>query len=162
MRAARRADLLNLGLRDRRSGWPLEMVLAAGGAGWRITERPVPYLRRAGASKVTGTLRGTLRAVGDMSGRLREATTARTPPVPIGAIRPTTRGRAHAMTETTLHADVGVFGGSGFTHLLDDTETIEVDPVGVTVGPVTIGTWPVGGWPSSPGTARPTSTRPIG
>lgn len=84
MRAARRADLLDLGLRDRRSGWPLEMVLAAGGAGWRITERPVPYLRRAGASKVTGTLRGTLRAVGDMSARLREHDRTHPRPSPLG------------------------------------------------------------------------------
>ena len=43
MRAARRQDLLDLGLRDRRSGWPLEMVLAAADSGWRIAERPVPY-----------------------------------------------------------------------------------------------------------------------
>jgi glycosyltransferase involved in cell wall biosynthesis len=70
MRAARRRDLLELGLRDRRSGWPLEMVLRAGDAGWRITEVPVPYLRRTGRSKVTGTVRGTLRAVGDMRAQL--------------------------------------------------------------------------------------------
>jgi len=72
MRAAHRVDLVELRLADRRSGWPLEMVLAAGGAGWRITERPVPYLRRTGASKVTGTVRGTVRAVGDMRARLRD------------------------------------------------------------------------------------------
>jgi glycosyltransferase involved in cell wall biosynthesis len=72
MRAARREDLLALDLQDRRSGWPLEMVLAAATAGWRITERPVPYLPRTGSSKVTGTVRGTLRAIGDMRARLRE------------------------------------------------------------------------------------------
>ena len=66
MRAARRADLLGLGLRDRRSGWPLEMVLRAGAAGWRISEVPVRYRARRGRSKVTGTLGGTLRAVHDM------------------------------------------------------------------------------------------------
>ena len=67
MRAARREPLLSLGLRDRRSGWPLEMVLLAAGAGWRIAEVPVDHRPRVGRSKVTGTVRGTARAVGDMS-----------------------------------------------------------------------------------------------
>lgn len=71
MRAARRDDLLALGLRDRRFGWPLEMVLKAGAAGWRIAEVDVPYLPRAGRSKVTGTVRGTARAVRDMGDILR-------------------------------------------------------------------------------------------
>jgi glycosyltransferase involved in cell wall biosynthesis len=71
MRAARREALLALDLRDRRSGWPLEMVLAAGAAGWRIGEAPVPYLCRTGRSKVTGTVRGTLGAVHDMNAQLR-------------------------------------------------------------------------------------------
>jgi hypothetical protein len=71
MRAARRAELLALGLQDRRSGWPLEMIMRAHAAGWRIDERPVAYRRRAGRSKVTGTLRGSLRAVSDMAAALR-------------------------------------------------------------------------------------------
>jgi glycosyltransferase involved in cell wall biosynthesis len=66
MRAARRRDLLDLGVADRRFGWPLEMVLLAGAAGWRIAEVPVGYRPRTGRSKVTGTVRGTARAVGDM------------------------------------------------------------------------------------------------
>ncbi len=66
MRAARREDLLALGLRDRRFGYPLEMVLRAGEAGWRIHEVAVDYLPRQGRSKVTGTIRGTVRAVKDM------------------------------------------------------------------------------------------------
>lgn len=66
MRAARRESLLALGIEDRRFGWPLEMVLRAGGAGWRIVEVDVPYLPRTGRSKVTGTFRGTARAVRDM------------------------------------------------------------------------------------------------
>jgi len=70
MRAARRSDLLALGIRDRRFGWPLEMVLRAGREGWRIREVDVPYLPRAGRSKVTGTVRGTARAVRDMAGVL--------------------------------------------------------------------------------------------
>jgi glycosyltransferase involved in cell wall biosynthesis len=69
MRAARREALLGLGLRDRRFGYPLEMVLAAARAGWRVAEVDVDYApRRAGTrSKVTGTVRGTLRTIVDMS-----------------------------------------------------------------------------------------------
>lgn len=71
MRAARRLGLLELDLRDRRSGWPLEMVLRAHAAGWRIAELPIAYRRRAGRSKVTGTVRGTAQAITDMSTLLR-------------------------------------------------------------------------------------------
>jgi glycosyltransferase involved in cell wall biosynthesis len=71
MRAARRMPLAALGIQDRRSGWPLEMVVRAAAAGWRITDVPVPYRRRRGRSKITGTLGGTLRAVRDMSAVLR-------------------------------------------------------------------------------------------
>jgi len=67
MRAARRESLLALGLRDRACGWPLEMVLLAASAGWRIDEVGVAYRARAGRSKVTGTARGTMRAVRDMA-----------------------------------------------------------------------------------------------
>ena len=72
MRAARRVDLLALGMRDRRSGWPLEMVLRAASAGWRVRDVPVEYAERAGRSKVTGTVRGTARAIADMTRMLRE------------------------------------------------------------------------------------------
>jgi dTDP-L-rhamnose 4-epimerase len=71
MRAARREALLALGIRDRRFGWPLEMVLRASAAGWRIAEVPVDYHPRDGRSKVTGTVRGTARAVRDMTRVLR-------------------------------------------------------------------------------------------
>jgi len=67
MRAARREALLGLGIRDRRFGWPLEMVVRAAAAGWEIREVPVRELPRRGRSKVTGTVRGTLRAVRDMA-----------------------------------------------------------------------------------------------
>jgi glycosyltransferase involved in cell wall biosynthesis len=67
MRAARREALLSLGIADRRFGWPLEMVLRAAAAGWRIDEVAVRYRPRRGSSKVTGTMRGTLRAVRDMA-----------------------------------------------------------------------------------------------
>ena len=72
MRAARRQGLLSLNLRDRRSGWPLEMVLRAREAGWRVRDVPVEYRERAGRSKVTGTVRGTVRAIGDMGRLLRD------------------------------------------------------------------------------------------
>jgi glycosyltransferase involved in cell wall biosynthesis len=71
MRAARRQPLLDLGVVDRRSGWPLEMVLRAAAAGWTVIEVPVPYRARRGRSKVTGTVAGTVRAVRDMAGVLR-------------------------------------------------------------------------------------------
>lgn len=71
MRAARRQDLLDLDLRDRRSGYPLEMVVRAAEAHWRVNEVPVTFRPRIGRSKVTGTLRGTVQAVLDMSWVLR-------------------------------------------------------------------------------------------
>ena len=72
MRCARRAELLALGLRDRRFGWPLEMVLRATAEGWRVREVPVAYSTRGGGrSNVTGTVRGTARTVRDMAAALR-------------------------------------------------------------------------------------------
>jgi glycosyltransferase involved in cell wall biosynthesis len=71
MRAAPRQALLGLALRDRRFGYPLEMVLRAVAAGWRVDETAVRYRARAGRSKVTGTVRGTARAVADMAWALR-------------------------------------------------------------------------------------------
>jgi glycosyltransferase involved in cell wall biosynthesis len=71
MRAARRVALVELDLQDRGFGWPLEMVLKAARSGWRIDEVPVTYGRRtAGRSKVSGSARGTLRAVRDMGALL--------------------------------------------------------------------------------------------
>ncbi len=72
MCAARRTDLVRLGIDDRRFGWPLEMVLRSAVAGWRIAEVAVPYRPRTGRSKVTGTVRGTLRAAADMRRVLQE------------------------------------------------------------------------------------------
>jgi dTDP-L-rhamnose 4-epimerase len=74
MRASHRDDLAGLGITDRRFGWPLEMVLRAARAGWRIAEVPVPYVPRTGRSKVTGTLQGTARAVRDMAAVLAHET----------------------------------------------------------------------------------------
>jgi glycosyltransferase involved in cell wall biosynthesis len=72
MRAMRREAVLGLGLTDRRSGYPLEQVLLGHAAGWRIAEVDAPYSPRVGRSKVTGTIRGTVTAVKDMSRLLRE------------------------------------------------------------------------------------------
>jgi glycosyltransferase involved in cell wall biosynthesis len=66
LRVARRAALLRLGIEDRRSGYPVETVVRAADAGWRIESREVSYLPRAGRSKVTGTLAGTVTAIRDI------------------------------------------------------------------------------------------------
>ncbi len=67
MRLAPRAALLGLGVGDRRCGYPVETVLRAARAGWRVAQVDVPYAGRAGRSKVTGTALGVVRAVHDMS-----------------------------------------------------------------------------------------------
>ncbi len=67
MRAARREDLLALGVTDRRFGYPLELIALAAAAQWRIVELDVGYLPRRGRSKVTGTALGTVRTIRDMS-----------------------------------------------------------------------------------------------
>ena len=66
MRAARREALLSLPIADRRFGYPLETVVRAAEAGWRVRECDVPYHPRTGKSKVTGTVGGTMRTVRDM------------------------------------------------------------------------------------------------
>jgi glycosyltransferase involved in cell wall biosynthesis len=72
LRAAHRRSLLDLGLADRRFGWPLEMVVKAAQADWRIAEVAVDYRPRVGGrSKVSGSLRGSLRAARDMAAVLR-------------------------------------------------------------------------------------------
>ena len=73
MRCASRMALLSLDLKDRRSGYPLEMVLRASSAGWTVCELDTAYAPRVGRSKVTGTVRGTVSAVRDMTRLLREA-----------------------------------------------------------------------------------------
>lgn len=62
VRIARRQKLVGLGVADRRCGYPLETLLAARRAGWRVVERPVTYRPRVEGtrSKITGTVRGTM------------------------------------------------------------------------------------------------------
>ena len=69
MRAFRRQPMLDLAVTDRRFGYPLEVVLRAADAGWRIAEVDVDYGPRAAGttSKVSGSVRGTLRATRDMA-----------------------------------------------------------------------------------------------
>ena len=62
-RAIDRAALQRLDLREMTYGWNIEMQMRAARLGLRILEIPMPYRCRAGgASKVAGSLRGTLRA----------------------------------------------------------------------------------------------------
>src|SRR5579871_3822337 len=62
-RAIRRASLERLGMREMTYGWNLEMQMRAARAGLRILEVPVAHRRRTGgASKVSGTVTGTLKA----------------------------------------------------------------------------------------------------
>lgn len=68
-RAFRRSDMLALDVRDRGFGYPLELLLRAADAGWRVVETDVTYRPRAAGtkSKVSGSVRGTARAVRDMA-----------------------------------------------------------------------------------------------
>lgn len=66
MRVARRDRLLALQVQDRRSGYPLELMVKAAAAGWRVAEVDVAYRQRAGgSSKVSGSLRGSVIAAVD-------------------------------------------------------------------------------------------------
>jgi glycosyltransferase involved in cell wall biosynthesis len=63
MRVARREPLLALGITDRRTGYPVELMVRAAEAGWTVVERDVPYgPRTGGKSKVSGSLRGSVHA----------------------------------------------------------------------------------------------------
>lgn len=60
MRVTRRDALLDLGVTDRRSGYPLELLVRAAAAGWRVVECDVDYRARTGGkSKVSGSVRGS-------------------------------------------------------------------------------------------------------
>ncbi|WP_275291089.1 glycosyltransferase family 2 protein [Amycolatopsis sp. La24] len=67
LRAVRRQELLALGVTDRAFGYPLELLVKAQRAGWTVQEFEVAYRERARGtkSKVSGSMRGTLRAVRD-------------------------------------------------------------------------------------------------
>ncbi|MDI9929392.1 glycosyltransferase family 2 protein [Rhodococcus sp. IEGM 1354] len=66
IRAVRRQALLDLDVTDRRSGYPLQLLVLAAEAGWTVVEHDVDYRpRTAGTSKVSGSVRGTIVAVRD-------------------------------------------------------------------------------------------------
>jgi len=67
LRAADRRALLALDVTDRAFGYPLELLIKAQRAGWQVSEFDVRYGERAKGtkSKVSGSLKGTLRAVRD-------------------------------------------------------------------------------------------------
>ncbi len=66
MRAIRRHVLLDLAVEDRRSGYPLELLVRAGRTRLRVEERPITYRpRTAGSSKVSGSLWGSAVATWD-------------------------------------------------------------------------------------------------
>lgn len=73
MRVCRRQDLLDLDVRDRRFGYPLELMVKASRAGWTVRELDIDYRPRAAGtrSKVSGSVKGTARVVQDFAKVLR-------------------------------------------------------------------------------------------
>ncbi len=61
-RVISRAALEAIDMQDRAFGWTVEMQVRAVELGLRIEQIPVPYRRRRGVSKISGTLGGVLRA----------------------------------------------------------------------------------------------------
>jgi glycosyltransferase involved in cell wall biosynthesis len=61
-RAIKKETLLDIHMEQMTYGWPVEMVVKAAKKGWRIVSVPVPYRRRLGKSKVSGTVRGSIMA----------------------------------------------------------------------------------------------------
>jgi glycosyltransferase involved in cell wall biosynthesis len=77
-RVLRVRDLMRLGMSEMTYGWNLEMQIRAPRAGLRVREVPLPYYCRvAGASKVAGNMRGTLRAGTRIMGTLVRVGAAR-------------------------------------------------------------------------------------
>jgi len=69
MRVTRTSDLVALGVEDRRFGYPVELLQRATEVGWTVTEHDVAYHPRAAGtrSKVSGSVRGTVRAARDFA-----------------------------------------------------------------------------------------------
>ena len=61
-RAIAYVKLCELNMVDTNFGWTIEMQIKAVRAGLRIQEIPVPYRRRVGQSKISGTLSGSIKA----------------------------------------------------------------------------------------------------
>ncbi len=54
--------LCDLGMADENFGWTIEMQIKAARAGLQWQEIPVPYRKRIGTSKISGTVSGTIKA----------------------------------------------------------------------------------------------------
>lgn len=61
-RAIRYRALIDLNMRDKTFGWTVEMQVKAAKKALKIQEVPVSYRKRIGVSKITGTLKGTIKA----------------------------------------------------------------------------------------------------
>lgn len=61
-RALRWESLESLAMGDKNYGWTIEMQIKAAERQLRVMEVPVPYRRRVGVSKISGTLSGTIKA----------------------------------------------------------------------------------------------------
>jgi glycosyltransferase involved in cell wall biosynthesis len=61
-RAIRFAALKRLDMRDRNFGWTVEMQVKAAALGLRCREVPVSYRKRIGVSKISGTVKGSIKA----------------------------------------------------------------------------------------------------
>jgi glycosyltransferase involved in cell wall biosynthesis len=88
-RAIRATALAALGMEDRGYGWTVEMQIKAARAGLRVVEVPVRYRKRIGTSKITGSLRASVKAGCVILGTLfKYAWSPR--PIPRGMERDTT------------------------------------------------------------------------
>lgn len=61
-RAIAYSKLCQLEMADENFGWTIEMQIKAARAGLKCLEIPVPYRRRVGISKISGTVSGTIKA----------------------------------------------------------------------------------------------------
>ena len=61
-RAIKYASLIKLDMRDRNFGWTVEMQIKAAKQKLKTTEVPVCYRKRIGQSKITGTIKGSIKA----------------------------------------------------------------------------------------------------
>jgi glycosyltransferase involved in cell wall biosynthesis len=61
-RAIKYDELLRLNMQDEDFGWTVEMQVKAAKQGLKCLEVPVPYRKRIGQSKISGTIRGTILA----------------------------------------------------------------------------------------------------
>lgn len=73
VRVSRRTELIGLDVQDRRFGYPLELMRKAAAAHWSVQEFDIDYRPRAAGtrSKVSGSVRGTLRTVIDFAKVMR-------------------------------------------------------------------------------------------